>query len=653
MSPLPDSHAGSRRLVKSVLSSNVIAMRFLTLIFVLLLGMHTVDGADDNIVSAIKATVRALCADQRVDGAWTDPDSVVRVTVVPPPPMKGEPVQAPPGAADRFRPWVGELSAAAEGLLLVAKDAPEGRPVAEKALRLAAQALMADRFNEISLDEAIPFLRAAALVEIAQMPDVQAAVLAAKQVYESPRVLRTIGTTVIGFSDLSDRDHIDLRLTWQAGPLIRHELRSYLPSERTAGQPRVARRQQFLAPVQVDRSTTIPAAEAFEDATLFAAALGRAQRDRDWNESLLTWIRPLCELELSAESDPDLLEAAAEVLVSVPGDGDESWWNGRLRSWTNTFLAGCERRPSDRGERMDWRSNEKSKVLGNAFGLRWLARVRSQELTLAMVRFEATNIAPRVAALAALQREDGTWNNQDDQRDMTAMAMLALVINGYEHLTPNPYQQCLERGVQALMRRCTDMNRPLYDQALDALVLLEVYGMTMDRQLKDLGQEQISRLMAAQRVNGGWPDEGNGDLDWSTTVMMMQLVKTAQAVGLQVPMKDLAAWWFSRLDDEPQTSAIIRMKAVGVVFLEGAHPNGKALATTFIPKFDRLLEPVADGRGWAEWQHALVLFFRQRPGWEAWRNRRLMCLPGSVNTHDGIGSLMADVFVLRDVQMRR
>lgn len=67
----PGSHARSRCQVKSVLRSTVIVMRLLVLIFPLLLGTPIVNYVDDTTLSAIKATVRALCADQPADGAWT------------------------------------------------------------------------------------------------------------------------------------------------------------------------------------------------------------------------------------------------------------------------------------------------------------------------------------------------------------------------------------------------------------------------------------------------------------------------------------------------------------------------------------------------------------------------------------------------------
>jgi hypothetical protein len=618
-------------------------------ILVLLL-TSVADAAEDRTLAALTATVRTLCADQRADGAWTDPDSVVRVTVIDPPPAAGTPPREPPGPAVRFRPWVAELSAGAEALLMASRYVPEGRPAAERALLLAAQSLMADRFKKIDLDEAIIFLRAVALIDEERRIDLKEAITVVTQVFEQETGRRIIGRTLIGLSNAGDTDQIDLRLTWRAGRIIRDRLRSFLPANRDVGSPRVARYQPLLADVRTDRPQMSSPPDPFEDATLFAAALGISPIDAEWNASILSWIKPLCE-RTALEADPESLEAAAEALVGVAGPAD-SWWNIRLQSWTGELLARCKQKRTDAKEQMEWPPQRGSQVLGNAFGLRWLVRQQDQEMAIAHLRFNDASILPRLGALADLQRDDGTWRSLDGQRDVTAMAVMAFMMFGYDHLTPGHYRPHLQQGIAALVRRLSDQ-RSSYDMALDVSTLLEAYAMTNDQQLVVPVRRQVRQLIAAQLPQGGWAGDEDGQIDWRTTTMMMRVFQTAMMVGIDVPIQELAAWWFAHLEKGPHDPATIRMKALGVVFLEPRHAEGRRLANEFMPRFERLEVPVDEDRDWGIWEHATVMFLRRTSRWATWKLSRMMQAPVGFVGQSGIASLMADAWVWQDGRLRR
>lgn len=163
------------------------------------------------------------------------------------------------------------------------------------------------------------------------------------------------------------------------------------------------------------------------------------------------------------------------------------------------------------------------------------------------------------------QREDGSWSFNHTTKacgdsctssgslgrnrvGATAMAMLCYVGAGHTHLKGD-YQETVKKSlafieqeylkaeVKGDLRGVPFGNSGMYAQGLVTIALCELFALTRDRRLRNMAQDAVDFIIAAQHPeNGGWryqPQQADGDtsvVGWQ--IMAMTSAKTA---GLTVP----------------------------------------------------------------------------------------------------------------------
>jgi RNA polymerase sigma-70 factor (ECF subfamily) len=134
-----------------------------------------------------------------------------------------------------------------------------------------------------------------------------------------------------------------------------------------------------------------------------------------------------------------------------------------------------------------------------------------------------TPILPAIVRFMKSQNEDGSWGDGATmlgdrvigRSGVTSLALLSFLGAGYCHLSKDVYEEhdtgvTVRRALDHLFKSLredgsvsTDAD-PALDQALTALALSEVYGMTASQYLKDPAQRSIQALLKLQQSDGSW-----------------------------------------------------------------------------------------------------------------------------------------------------
>ena len=154
--------------------------------------------------------------------------------------------------------------------------------------------------------------------------------------------------------------------------------------------------------------------------------------------------------------------------------------------------------------------------------------------------------------LAEQQRRNGTWSlrgpyadgaSQENLAAATAMALLAFEGAGHTHRI-GKYKVEVERGLAALLRLQSKAgtfykgdvrNHRPYTQAMSALAICELYGMTEDEVLREPVERAVREMVASQGPQGGWRYEPRQDSDTSVTGWYLMALVSARSVGIDVP----------------------------------------------------------------------------------------------------------------------
>jgi len=160
--------------------------------------------------------------------------------------------------------------------------------------------------------------------------------------------------------------------------------------------------------------------------------------------------------------------------------------------------------------------------------------------------------------LVAHQLDDGSWSfdhrkspcgelcrnpgNVASTTGATAIALLPFLGAGHTHVA-GEHQQTVRRGLYYLTGRAlltpngADLQEgTMYAQGLAAIALCEAYGMTGDRQLKEVAQRAIDFIVYAQdKRGGGWRYTPGEPGDTTVTGWQLMALKSAQTAGLDVP----------------------------------------------------------------------------------------------------------------------
>lgn len=160
--------------------------------------------------------------------------------------------------------------------------------------------------------------------------------------------------------------------------------------------------------------------------------------------------------------------------------------------------------------------------------------------------------------LMAQQRPDGSWNfNLENERGerlssdpgteasttaSTGLALLAFLGAGYTH-RDGAYRDVVQKGLYYLATRArvtadgADLQEgSMYGQGIATMALCEAYGMTEDRNYRDLAQLAVNFIVYAQdKRGGGWRYTPGQPGDTTVTGWQFMAIKSGQMAGLSVP----------------------------------------------------------------------------------------------------------------------
>jgi len=150
--------------------------------------------------------------------------------------------------------------------------------------------------------------------------------------------------------------------------------------------------------------------------------------------------------------------------------------------------------------------------------------------------------------------------NQSGWEDaaITGYALLCFLGAGYDHKTPNKYQQTIKRGLRWLVETQDgngkwDRN---YENGICTMALAEAYAMTTDPSLREPTRKGVRHLIKVQNPGGGGSYGGSGwgyenqrpkRNDSSVSGWCVMALKSAKAAGIEVGSgMDGAKWWLER-----------------------------------------------------------------------------------------------------------
>lgn len=168
-----------------------------------------------------------------------------------------------------------------------------------------------------------------------------------------------------------------------------------------------------------------------------------------------------------------------------------------------------------------------------------------------LVRVEAA-VDRGLEYLASRQQADGSWPQGVSQRPNTGVnAICLLAYMGRGHVPGRgPFRETVGRAVKGL----TDSRQkdgllvypggnshgPMYEHALATLALIEVSGWMTDTAIREICQQAVDLIVAAQNPEGGWRYQPRPqDADLSVTVMQVVALRAAQNARLRVPQETL------------------------------------------------------------------------------------------------------------------
>lgn len=594
----------------------------------------------------ISESARALVVLQRADGGWGIPPAPEHQPARRLAPRRaGDPPWPPVAPEHAEREQVPLLCRAAEALWSARPWLEQAASSAAKAHSLAARALLAHRGMPPDVAEAVAYLRAELARSAAPSEGSEAeAARLCQGVLDAALERCRRGDLLLGIC-LSDRWDVDLRLTWLARPLDHRQWHCWLPFDEGPPRGRIDRRQPLLPPTRTDAGIAAqPPIGEFEDASPFAAAF------RHPDARVQAWMRPLCEAEDVRQADLLRLVAWAEACVPLYDDPPEAWWRGRIAQWDQALRRRVQRHASPAGPIMLWHPDRVEE--GNPDGLLWLSvlrRIAGGELRR---DWQRTHVSEALPALAAQQREDGSWAEDPPGCESTALACLAFLGAGYDHKTPNRFRRAVRDGLAAI--RAMPDAAETRSRAVRLTAIAEAYAMTSDPDLRQPAQVGINRLVAERLPGGGWGARAGGPLDWPATTSVLIALRSASAGGVTAGDADAAVWWPALAGDgagDPPMA--LAWKAVGGVFLgQGQRAQTEALTRRLCEVLPpRTPEVPADAE--LLWLASLAIFQLGGEAWLAWE-QRMLCepLPPAPTPAIRAQRLLADEILYRYAQMR-
>jgi hypothetical protein len=180
--------------------------------------------------------------------------------------------------------------------------------------------------------------------------------------------------------------------------------------------------------------------------------------------------------------------------------------------------------------------------------------------------------------LAKHQSPDGSWDSDGFQAQckvnqcegvgqaphdagLTGLALLCFLGAGHTHVEAGPFRDTVKNGLKWLMSVQDDKGcfgdrigqHFAYDHACAALAMVEAYGMTQAKPLRQSAQNGIGFVLAAQNPYSGWryqfPPDGTSDT--SVTGWMVMVLKSGDMAGLKIDEASIqsAMSWINEMTD--------------------------------------------------------------------------------------------------------
>ncbi|MFC1586966.1 prenyltransferase/squalene oxidase repeat-containing protein [Planctomycetota bacterium] len=246
------------------------------------------------------------------------------------------------------------------------------------------------------------------------------------------------------------------------------------------------------------------------------------------------------------------------------------------------ILSGCERKSEDKkigadsesGYKFEKRFGGKRDALRDGGGspqtentvleaLRWLKRHQNRNGAWDMDGFGEH--CQRKLGKAC----DGKGTIKEGDPGTTGLAILAYIGAGYTHDDGSEFARTVKKGLKYLRKiqnedgyfaTETKSHYFMYGHAIATLAMTEAYGMTSNPLFREFAERGVDAILAAQNdhpdkpgTKYGWryfPKDG--DNDTSMTGVMTMALKSAKAVGLEVPRSAFegAHAWINFVTDE-------------------------------------------------------------------------------------------------------
>ncbi|HZL86974.1 MAG TPA: prenyltransferase/squalene oxidase repeat-containing protein [Pirellulaceae bacterium] len=152
-----------------------------------------------------------------------------------------------------------------------------------------------------------------------------------------------------------------------------------------------------------------------------------------------------------------------------------------------------------------------------------------------------------LAWLASRQVDDGSFKSSGFGRNAAVVALSGMSFLSGGH-TPGrgEYGQQVSRCLSYILKCADDSgfisvrdatsHGPMYDHGFATLFLAEVYGMTLDMEVRDTLQAAVKLIVGTQNTEGGWRYQPKAfEADISVTICQIMALRAARNAGIHVP----------------------------------------------------------------------------------------------------------------------
>jgi prenyltransferase/squalene oxidase-like repeat protein len=152
-----------------------------------------------------------------------------------------------------------------------------------------------------------------------------------------------------------------------------------------------------------------------------------------------------------------------------------------------------------------------------------------------------------LAWLASQQVENGSFKSSNFGRNTAVVALAGMAfLSGGNTPGRGKYGQHVTRCVEYILKSADDSgfisirdatsHGPMYDHGFATLFLAEVYGMTLDAEVREKLEAAVKLIVGTQNHEGGWRYQPKAfEADISVTICQVMALRAARNAGIHVP----------------------------------------------------------------------------------------------------------------------